>query len=320
MLSDFRDDSSIFGISLSASHADSGDAEYYSSSLGLRVRPLEWLQVTASVPYTRVKGKEIIWDQPTPGVDRKNVFAYDERGLGDIVLMGWVNVLYPFLADRSTPADSQGRVDDLSEMFGSPSLFFGAGAKLDTGTHEEWSMKKYNFDRSKATTGEFSDSDGMLPARFQLGTGTTDPLLGLVYQQRIGRVVPTAGVSYQVSGGENSIGYERSDRFSWSLGAKYILINHTDCRQLYLYGGASGSYILDDDVDHSEDTTTLGSQERGSMEDTKGGYYFGTLSLGYDITENLTVSGAYTLPLDDQDSDSEYSFDHQISLSLRFSF
>jgi hypothetical protein len=160
----------------------------------------------------------------------------------------------------------------------------------------------------------------MLPSRFQLGTGTTDILVAAFYQQRFGRWQPSVGLSYQFTGGENDIGYERSDRISWTVGTKFHLMDRPDCMQFYLYGGISGSDITSNDVDHSEDTTQLGSQEKGKVDGTKGTYNFYNLGVGYDITRNLTVSGGLTLPLDSQDDDSEYSFDRSYSLTLQLRF
>ncbi len=318
MLSDFSHNTKTFALSLAYSNTDSGTSTYQSYSLGARYRVLDWLQLTASVPYTDIDGRDVVWDQPAPGVDRRNVFEYSNSGLGDVIVMGWLDCLYPFCDEK--PAADEDAINLTIEGTGDPLVYFGVGVKLDTGDDDEFDRAKYIFDRSKAVTGEPSESDGILPSRLQLGTGTTDILLGMIYQQRFGRFTPSVGLSYQMGGGENSVGYERSDRVSWAAGGKYI-IWQPDCdRQFYASAGVSGTTMTSRDIDHSEDTTLLGSQERGRVRGTRGTYNFYNLGLGYDINEDITLSGSYVLPIDDPDEDSEYSFGSSFSVSLQFRF
>ncbi|MEW6743932.1 MAG: hypothetical protein AB1486_14365 [Planctomycetota bacterium] len=301
-------------------------SDYDSLSLGLRLRAAEWLQLTANIPYSFIDGKEVIWDQTAPGVDRRNEFEYSNSGLGDVTLVGWFNVLYPFTAEDLTGAvdlsvPEQKPEEELTiEGTGDPLVYLGIGVKVPTGSYDEKDAAKLKFDRSKSLTGETSESDGVLPARFQLGTGTTDGLFSLVYQQRFGRITPSLGVTYELSGGENDVGYERGDRLSWAAGVKYVLYRPGCNRQLYVSAGLSGVSVLDDDVDHSEDTTQLGPQEVGVIPDTKGTYNYYNFGGGYDITEDFTIRASIILPFDNPDTDSEYGFEQSFGLSLQYRF
>ncbi len=318
MLSDFGNTSKTFAISLGYSNTDSGASQYNSLNLGLRYRAFDWLQITASIPYSFIDGHDVIWDYPAGGA-RKNVFEYENEGLGDVNVMGWFDLLYPFRAEETADEEEAAAADTL-EGWGKPLIFLGLGVKLDTGTHDEWDQEKYDFDRSKALSGEFSDSDGRLPPRYQLGTGTTDALFGIVFQQRLGRFTPSAAISYQKGGGENSIGYERSDRISWAAGLQYVIYQPACNRRFYVNANVSSSTITSRDFDHSEDTTDGNPQPKGRVDGTQGTYRFYGFGIGYDITEDMTVSVACTLPLDNPDEDSEYSFDRSVGVSLQYRF
>ncbi|MBU0755140.1 MAG: hypothetical protein KJ645_08360, partial [Planctomycetes bacterium] len=142
MLSDFRDDDSPFAFSLGYGNTGSGDSTYNTVALGLRWRPVGWLQVTTSIPYSFVDGDDLqvvhlrdpVDDTPYTETER---FKYDEEGIGDITIMGWVNLLYPFM-DEVTPEERA--VQDPEEVdtddIGDPFIFLGAGVKLPTGEYE----------------------------------------------------------------------------------------------------------------------------------------------------------------------------------------
>ncbi|MBU0753789.1 MAG: outer membrane beta-barrel protein, partial [Planctomycetes bacterium] len=180
---------------------------------------------------------------------------------------------------------------------------------------------KYVFDSvTKNLTGETSESFGLLPTRFQLGTGTTDPIVALFFMQRFGKFQPSLGLSYQFSGGENAVGYERSDRFGVNAALKYTAMKTKDCRELYLTGGFSSSTAISRDFDHSEDVTRLGSQPVGRVPNTDGTYSFWSLGVGYDLTKSLAISLGYTDTLTTADEQSNYSFDQSISLGLQYRF
>lgn len=317
-------------MSLQYSNTKNGRSRYQTYLLGLSFRPAEWLQVTASIPYTFIDGYDAFYDETAPGVERKNVFTYSSEGIGDVVLMGWVNAAPAFLpqppeAGEEKSGDPPGEEParcgsgDPLEGIGKPNIYLGLGVKLATGSDDEFDLKKYRFDRSKAVTGEYSKSDGIRPARFQLGTGTYDLLLGAFYQQRFGRWTPYMGLSWQLTSGENSVEYERGDTFSWVAGTQCVLYCTSDCRQLYVRGGISG-VISAHDIDHSEDTTKLGKQSKGRVPDTRGTYHFFDLGGGYDLTENLSVFTTFRYPLNDPVDVSENSFDWQFSVGLQYRF
>jgi hypothetical protein len=330
MLSDFRDDDNPFAISLGYGYTESGDSEYNSINLGLRWRPNKWLQFTASIPYLDIEGEEVqvvdardpVTDLPVQFVEE---FSYSESGIGDVTLMAWANVLCAFLED--TPLDdpsleeAEKAAESDVEGIGDPALYFGAGVKLPTGDEDATDAAKYVFDSTtKNLTGEYSSSFGLIPTRFQLGTGTTDPIAAVFYVQRFGRFQPSAGFSYQWSGGKNDVDYERSDRFGWNVSCKYVAMVHEDCRQLYVTGGVSSSTATSRDYDHSEDVTQLGSQDVGRVDDTDGTYTFWSLGVGYDLLENLTVNASYTDSLSSPDENSNYSYDYSFGLGLQYRF
>ncbi|MCX7703051.1 MAG: hypothetical protein N2234_02975 [Planctomycetota bacterium] len=69
-----------------------------------------------------------------------------------------------------------------------------------------------------------------IPARYQLGTGTTDPILGIRFQaNRPGGISPGFTTIY-IFNSENKIGYERSDsvyikaEVSFMVSSKFLLI------------------------------------------------------------------------------------------------
>ncbi|MHC4944333.1 MAG: transporter [Planctomycetota bacterium] len=330
MLSDFRDDDNRFAVSFGYGYTESGDSEYNSLNLGLRWRPLKWLQFTASIPYLDIEGDEIqivnatdpVDDTPVQFVER---FKYDENGLGDITVMGWVNVLCPFLEesliDDIPGEEAKKDAATALEGMGNPALYVGVGVKLATGDHDATDAQKFIFDsQTKNLTGEYSESFGLIPTRFQLGTGTDDPIAAVFYMQRFGRFQPSAGFSYQWSGGENDVAYERSDRFGWNASCKYVAMLTEDCRELYVTGGVSGSTATSRDIDHSNDVTKLGPQEVGRVDGTDGTYTFWSIGVGYDLMENLTINASYTDSLSEADEDSNYSYDYSFGLGLQYRF
>ncbi|MFH2002739.1 MAG: hypothetical protein ABIK28_23915 [Planctomycetota bacterium] len=335
MLSDFRNDKSKFGVSLGYGTTKSGDSTYDSFSLNVRVKPTRWLQFTASLPYASVDASDKIRDMYDIDNDgnldpRTRELKYSNDGAGDLVLMGWVNALYPLFnaGEKPVEADPDAAYKALSDI-GDPALFVGLGVKLPTGAEDAFDQGKYVIDRESSDSTILSKSDGILPTRFQMGTGTTDPLFGMVYQQSLGRFQPSIGVSYQISGGENSVGYERSDRFGVNASLKYTAYSSDDCsKQFHLSGGVSWVNSLDDDYDHSLDPKIFKDGaanpryglEKGTVHGSKGSYTFYSIGLGYDISRSLSVNASLTLPLSGSDEESTYSFDRSFGLSLSARF
>jgi len=317
MLSDIGTSSHKYSVSLSYSNNKSGRSKYNSVSLGLGYRPFDWLQLSGSIPYMDVSGKDVFWELDQTELVRRE-FEYSNSGLGDVMIMAWANALYPFLDHSDTKTDP---ADDEEELIDDPAIYIGLGVKLPTGSHDEDDPTKLKFDQSKSKiTGQFSEADGIIPNRFQLGSGTTDILVGIFYMQRFGDFTPSAGVSYQFTGGDNDIGYEKSDRVSWTLGTKYMLYKTIDCRQLYLSGGLSGVTNTSRDFDHSENTSLIDYQPIGRVPGTDGTYNFYSLGMGYEVTRNLTINGSVTLPLSKANERSDNSFDRSISVGVQFKF
>jgi hypothetical protein len=322
MLSDLNDDSN-FSFGLGYAYTDSGQSDYHSIALSARYKILDWFQVTGSVPYRIISGEESVTfrEEQPPGsgtfVDSIEKLDYDTSGIGDVSLMGWVNLTY-FLQGETEALDKSSM--DASDIWEKPSIYLGVGVKLPTGEDDETDSDKLAVDQRANLTGEYSQSEGVIPARFQVGTGTTDILFGAVYQQRFGRFIPVAGVTYQLVDDESDAGYEYGDMLSITAGSKYIISEWEGCRQFYVSGGVSASLKMEDDYDHSEDTTRLGSQPKGEVPDTDEDYYFANFAVGYDVTEDLRLVGGFTLPLNDPDDDSPNSFDKSISVGIQYSF
>jgi hypothetical protein len=306
---------------LSFIHTDAGDTTINAAVLGLRCRVFDWLQVVGNLPILDLRGKERLACEE----GERNV-RYNSSGVGDANVMGWLALSHLLAGeeecDVEAPEDEeQEEVEGFLDGIGAPSFLFGAGVKFATGECAERSRDKYYADRYRARyTGERSISDGAVPAHQQLGTGSTDLLLGVAYQQSFWGFVGDASFTFQHAGDENTIGYERGDRVFWNVGVKYTLHRAEDCRELYVRGGISGLRIIEPDVDHSEDTTLLGPQEVGDVADTEGTYNFYGVSLRYDITDRLSLDVGFQLPLGTNNRDSDNSFKWQCSLTLLYNF
>jgi hypothetical protein len=317
-------------VTLFYSRTDSGDSQYRTVSVGLRWRPWDWLHLTAGVPYTFIDGEENITELVDDGlgnlVEQTTTFNYENSGIGDITVVAWINTLYPFTGRETTlPAEGGADADtvvaeDPFDSSGEPYLFFGAGLKLPTGIYDEFDDAKFVYDDSKNITGEYDISEGVLDPRFQLGTGTWDPMIGLVYQQRFWRFQPNLGASYTFTGGKNDVGYEFGDRVAMAASLRFFMYRTESGCQGWVSAGVNGVYVLEDDYDHSEDTTKLGSQPKGEVEDTKGFYDFYNLGIGIDLHKDLTLYGMYSHYLTQHDSDNPYSFDNGLSVGLQYRF
>lgn len=310
MLSDIREDSKRFGVTFGYNLAESGDVDAKSMTGSVKYRPLDWLLVSATVPMTSIKGQE----------EGRGILDYSVKDWGDVTVMGWGNLAYFFLDRDSTGEAEKTENGDSLTGRGDPAFYVGLGIKLDTGTDDEFNYHKgYMETRMPGYTGEASESFGILHPRFQTGTGTEDILTGVVYQQRFGHFQPSVGMAYQMTGGENSVGYERSDKLSWAVATKYM-VWCDEGREFSLRGGISGLIALNHDVDHSENTFLAGSQKNGNVDGTKDDWMFWSVGVGYDLMEDLSLNVGLTLPLGHQDSGSEYAFDHQYSVSLEYRF
>ncbi len=310
MLSDIREDSNRFGVTFGYNLAKSGDVDAKSMTASIKYRPLDWFLVSATVPFTKIKGQE----------EGRGILDYSVQDWGDATVMGWSNLAYFFLDDTGQPAVAEEEGSDPLRGTGDPAFYVGLGLKLDTGTDDEFDYHKaYMQTRLPGSTGEISESFGILHPRFQTGTGTEDLLVGAVYQQRFGHFQPSVGVAYQMTGGENSVGYERSNKFSWALAAKYMFWCN-EGKEFAVRGGISGLIATEHDVDHSENVFLGGSQKIGSVDGTKDDWLFWSVGVGYDLMENLSLNLGATFPLGHQDSGSEYAFDHQYSMSLEYRF
>ncbi|MHC4661235.1 MAG: hypothetical protein ACYS8W_06055 [Planctomycetota bacterium] len=355
MLSGLGDDRVRFITSLDYSVAESGKTAYRSYSVSLKYLPFRWLILSASVPYQSISGFDTRWETYTDAfsnpVTKYEEFHYNQEGVGDISVMAWINLAYPFYKKPAPPCPlektpqsgekpesrgpikrqkdapdsnkkSNGKDKNPLEGFGEPVVLFGIGLKLDTGKHDVWDYQKYVYDRSisEDLTGEYSITDGIIPASYQLGTGTTDILTGIYYQQRFGRFVPTASLVYQLTGGENSVGYERSDKVSWNLSTKYILNVMGNNRQFCINGGLSGSITTSADTDHSENTMMLGIQELGEIPDSDADYKFWDIGLSYDFTPSISAKAGFKFPLGSSEGTTENAFDKLFSLGITFRF
>jgi hypothetical protein len=90
---------------------------------------------------------------------------------------------------------------------------------------------------------------------------------------------------------------------------------------LSLRAGVSGIFALSDDRDHAEDTTLLGSQEKGRVKGTNVDYTFLDTGVSADLWKNYTVGLTARFPLSASGSGvTENSFVVQVGLSLCVKF
>ncbi len=203
---------------------------------------------------------------------------------------------------------------------GTPCLYLGIGVKLPVGEHDRFDQGKYAFDRSKAITGEASVSDGIVPATLQLGSGTIDVMPGAFGQIRLWRFSVSGGVTALISGGANSVGYERGLNLSWSMGLRLVLYRSDQGLKVQIRGALSGIVLFSNDIDHSENTALLGRQEKGEVAGTDKDYTFWEAGADADVSSSVTASVSLRFALGRSAGASESSFKRQVNFTVSFKF
>ncbi|MBI5446290.1 MAG: hypothetical protein HY900_34385, partial [Deltaproteobacteria bacterium] len=312
--------SGILQVTLGYTGTWTRGGEIHGLQLTALLRPVSWVLASAGASALRIRGQEtyvdevLVDDVPTP---RETTFTHRNSGLGDVTLWAWAELAHfvaPDPGEGTQPRDSKEAAS--GPALGFPSLFVGLGVKLPTGRADEWDPEKLAWDRSKAISGESSSSDGVLSPRFQLGTGTTDLLAGILAVQKIGDLAFSASGSLQIPGGANEVGYERSPKASWSASVRWVLHSYPGGREISVRAGLSGVLARARDIDHSENTRLLGSQEKGLVDGSNADFVFADLAANWDFRGPFTVGIAARLPVGSGAQASENSFRFQLGFSL----
>ncbi len=329
---------SMFSVGIGWTFTETETARYHTIPVSVQVRPLDWAIFSIQVPFTSVSGKETYYDQILVGgipTLRETVLSYSNGGIGDLAISAWADCARllglvlgggagkagetkagpPGSAAGGGGAASAGSADPFAGV-GRPMLLIGAGIKLPTGEHDARDADKYAFDRSKSLTGEYSESDGILPVGYELGSGTTDFQFGAAYQQRFWRFVLSGGIACQLSGGSNSVGYERSDIASLSIAVKFVPFSSAGELEASVRAGLSGIIALARDIDHSENTALLGRQERGPLSGSGRDYAFADIGAGVDFLGNFSFGLGARFQLNETSGSSASAFKYQFICTI----
>lgn len=196
-------------------------------------------------------------------------------------------------------------------------VLIGAGLKFPTGKHDIYDQNLYDYDHGKNITGEYDKSAGIVPNEFQLGSGTLDLMAGFYYMVPVYNCPVFLSATYIHALGENSYGYEKKDRYAYSLGTK---ISVSEEPALFVNTGFSGIWIIGEDVNHAEDVSLLGSQEIGRVEDTAGVYLYLDAGLSWKLDDSYSLSLTTKWPLISGGKSTQHSMDYQFSLGLTVNF
>ena len=152
-----------------------------------------------------------------PYVDntRQRMTATSDRmevsGLGDISFMAWYNLTAKSKpVEKETPVQEKDvtKPEEKKEQIQSDNplvILVGAGLKLATGDDS------------------VHDRLGVFPPELQPGSGTVDKLFGVTAVKKVLGATGFIGTVYQLTGGTNSIHYEKKDRAYWNAGLTYEL-------------------------------------------------------------------------------------------------
>lgn len=173
----------------------------------------ENITINAIVPYRYIYNTRRIDSAlvaGTPGM------FFDSRrgsqGLGDIILMSYFKLNMGqtlYFGDHYTPEGNDGYDDYIAE---SPTMYAGRrqGAVLAT---------TFGVRLPTGSTDAVDDNGNRLPDNLQLGTGTLDPIVGLLYHHRYYRLGWGMSGLYRFSTSENIHHYQWGDEL---LGAAYL--------------------------------------------------------------------------------------------------
>ncbi|HUU45908.1 MAG TPA: hypothetical protein VM118_09260 [Acidobacteriota bacterium] len=248
--------------------------------------PYRYIYNTSRVDSALVAG--------TPGV------FFDSRrgsqGLGDVILMTYLKLNVGqtlYFGDHYTPEGNDGYDDYIKE---SPGMYAGRrqgavlaaafGVRLPTGATDA------------------VDADGnRLPDDLQLGTGTMDPIVGLLYHHRYYRLGWGLSALYRLSSQENIYHYEWGGEF---VGAAYLAFRlNKNLEWVAQFNGVA-----------------LGRDKLNGLPFTNRGgkvAYF-TPSLIYVGSKMVTLQASAEIPIYRNLNESQLSSDYIINLRTSFLF
>lgn len=257
----------------------------------------ENITLNAIVPYKYVHNTRTVDSSlvaGTPGIffDQRR----GARGIGDLIVMSYLRIRFGDLirfGDEYYPTGDDGYDDYISA---SPSVYAGRrqgpvfalalGVRLPTGN-----------------TDAVDENGQRLPDDLQLGTGTMDPIVGLLYHQRYFRLGWGASGILRVSSQENIHHYEWGDEV---IGAAYF--SYRLNRNLEWVNQFNGNW--------------LGRNlKNGAPTDNRGGtIFFYTPSLVYVGTRSVTLQASAEIPIHRDFNERQLSSDYIINLRTSLLF
>ena len=276
--SSFGESGNNLMLGYSSSEFDMHDSRSAYGSLQMSLN--HWITVAFAGSYGHTFGEKAMY--------LDEIFDYDVSGMNDVGIMAWFDILG---IHTITPCPLDGDVTKVPDYF---HLMLGAGATFPTG--------KYSF-----TDPEW----GPYPAEYQLGTGTTDYVASMAAFKRFGRWQPQAAFLYKLSGGENPVGYWRSDSYA----AKADLIYLFDpIRKGAVMVGATWSHVMENDRDYSWGAPGMYKEIAGTEGDIVNGYIAG----GMEVWKGWRPGLAFSFPIYQQDGDDNFSY--SISAYVNYHF
>jgi hypothetical protein len=245
----------------------------------LQVSLNHWIQVALAGSYSHTYGDKVMY--------LDEIFDYDVSGMNDVGLMAWFDVLG---INKVTPCPLDGDVSKVPDYF---HLMIGAGATFPTG--------KYSY----------ADEWGPYPAEYQLGTGTTDYVASLAAFKRFGKWQPQAAFLYKLSGGENPVGYWRSDSYAAKADLIYLF---NPVRKGAVMVGATWSHVMENDRDYAWGPPGMYKEIDGTAGDTVNGYVAG----GIEVWKGWRPGLAVSFPIYQQDGDDNFSWSLSAYVNYHF--
>lgn len=257
----------------------------------------ENITLNAIVPYKYVYNTREIDSALVAGTP--GIFFSDRRGsqgLGDVILMSYLRIKFGDLirfGDEYYPTGDDGYDEYIRR---GPSTYAGRrqgasfalalGLRLPTGS-----------------TTTLDENGNRLPNELQLGTGTLDPILGLLYHQRHFRLGWGLSGLYRFSPSENIHHWAPGEEIVASAYLSYRLN-----RNLEWVNQLNGDYLGK-------------SQSRGqAVEGTGGSVLFYTPSLVYVGAKNFTLQASGEIPVYRNFNDVQLSSSYVINLRTAFIF
>lgn len=256
----------------------------------------ENITLNAIIPYKYVFNTRRVDSSLVSGTE--GIFFTDRRGsqgLGDIVLMSYLRIHFGQLVrfgDEYYPTGDDGYDDYMSagpnEYAGrrqGPVFALAIGARLPTGKTD------------------IADSRNQrLPDNLQLGTGTMDPIFGLLYHQRYYRLGWGLSGLYRLSSKENIYHYQWGNEIVGSAYLSYRLN-----RSLEWVNQFNGNWMDRDTYNYARVPTAGGT------------VVFYTPSLIYVGAKNMTLQASAEIPIYRDFASSQLMSDYIINVRTSFS-